>query len=297
MAVIVSSILDSDTSSAVEEFCKNNSHQFISVEIDKFAESLKGKEPEIYIVEIHEINQNLSENLGKIKKDPAFQKLTIFAYLESMDVKMEIALRKFKISTFFVRSRGKKRCVDDLIRGLGRYFEIKGIQKRKIEEAKESFDDSLLSKSPKTEQQTTNVNELATKFSSMVSKEVGEGDIETHYNLGQSYMEMGLYDNAIQSFTLTAKSAEKFHASCYNLGICYYKQGKKNKAMSTLFNGFKSSRKKKEGAGLGYELGNILCEVGRKKDALKIYQMIEKIDSGFADVREKIEKLKKEVAL
>lgn len=297
MAVIVVSILDADTNSAVEEFCKKNSHQFISVEINKFAESLKGKAPDIYVLEIHELNSELMENIEKIKKDSAFQNVTIFVYLDSMDVKTEVALRKFKINTFFVRSREKRKCVDDLMHGLGKYFEIKGIQKRKIEEAKKPFDDSLLSKAPKMEQQTTNVNELATKFSSMVSKEVGEGDIETHYNLGQSYMEMGLYDNAIQSFTLTAKSAEKFHASCYSLGICYYKQGKKNKAISTLFNGFKSSGKKKEGAGLGYELGNILCEVGRKKDALKIYQMIEKIDSGFADVREKIEKLKKEVAL
>lgn len=296
MAVIVVSILDVDTKSAVEEFCKMNSYQFISVKINKFTESLKGKSPDIYVLEIHEINSDISKNLKQIKKDPVFQKMSIFAYLDSMDVKTEITLRKFKIDTFFVRRREKRECIDDLIHGLGKHFEIKEIQKRKIEESKKPFDDSLLSESTKIEQQTTNVKELATQFSSLVSKEVGEGDIENHYNLGQSYMDMGLYDNAIESFTLTAKSAEKFHASCYNLGICYYKQGKKNKAISTLFHGFKSSGKKKEGAGLGYELGNILCEAGRKKDALKIYQMVGKVDADFADVRDKIEKLKKELA-
>jgi tetratricopeptide (TPR) repeat protein len=295
MATIVISFLNTDIKSEIEEYCKNNSHQFISVELNKFIESLGGKIPDIYILEIKEINYDTERNIEKIKKEPTLKNMTIMTYLDEMDVGTEVSLRKLKIDTFILSNKKNEMGAMNLFKSLDKYFEHKEIKNAMTGEKEKSFDNKMISELAKRKNGGIDVNTLANEFDSMVSNEVGDGDFDTHYNLGQSYLEMGLYDNAIKSLSLSAKSPEMYLASCQMIGVCYYRQGQKNKAVSTLFAGFKSSKGKKEGAGIGFELGNILYEFDRKKDALNIFKMVEKVDPDFMDIKDKVAKLEKEL--
>ncbi len=296
MATIVVSLLNTDIKSAIEEYCKKNSHQFISVELNKFIESLGGKIPDIYILEIKEMNYDTERNIEKIKKEPTLKNMTIMTYLDEMDVGTEVSLRKLKIDTFILSNKKNEMGAMNLFKSLDKYNEQKKIKAAMIGKKEKSFNNEIMSELSKRENGGIDVNTLANQFDSMVSNEVGDGDFDTHYNLGQSYLEMGFYDNAIKSFSLSVKSPEMYLASCHMIGVCYYRQGQKNKAVSTLFAGFKSSKGKKEGAGLGFELGNILYEFDRKKDSLKIFKMVEKVDPDFMDIKDKVAKLEKELA-
>ncbi|HJP18968.1 MAG: hypothetical protein CMD96_07085 [Gammaproteobacteria bacterium] len=296
MATIVVSLFNADIKSETEEYCKNNSHQFISVELDKFIESLGGKIPDLYVLEIQEMNYDTGKKIEKLKKEPTFKNMTIMTYLDQMDVKTEISLRKLKIDRFILSGKEKETSKKNLLNSLDTYFEHKKIKKNMTGKKEQSFENKVISELSKREDGQIDVGKLANQFDSMVSNEVGDSDVDTHYNLGQSYLEMGLYDNAIKSFSLSAKSPEMYLASCHMIGVCYYRLGQKNKAVSTLFAGFKSSKGKKEGAGIGFELGNILCEFDRKKDALNIFKMVEKVDPDFMDIKEKVANLEKELS-
>ncbi len=296
MATIVVSLSSTDIRSAIEEYCKKNSHKFISVELNKFIESLGGNIPDIYILEIQEMNSDIEKGIEKFKKEPAFKNMVTMTYLYQMDVKTEVLLRKLKINTFILSGKEKETGKKNLLNILDKYFEHIKIKNAMIGEREKSFDNKIASEIAKREKGEVDVDKLASQFDSMVSDQVGDGDYDTHYNLGQSYLGMGLYDNAIKSFTLSAKFPEMYLLSCHMIGICYYRQGQKKKAVSTLFAGFKSSKGKKEGAGIGFELGNILYEFDQKKDALKIFKLVEKIDPDFMDIMEKIAKLEKELA-
>jgi len=296
MATIIVSSIDTDTKSAVEEYCKNYSHQFISVELKKFMETLGGKIPDIFILQIQEITYDMERYLGKIIKEPTLKNMTIMTYLDEMEIATEVALRKLKIDTFILSDKNSEMGPMNLMKGLDKYFEQEKIKNAMTGKKEESFDNEIMSELSKRENGDIDVNTLANQFDSMVSDEVGDGDYDTHYNLGQSYLEMGLFDNAVKSFSLSLKSPEMYLASCHMLGVCYLRQGDKKKAVSTLYEGFKSSKGKKEGAGLGFELGNILYDFNRKKDALKIFKMVVKVDPDFMDIKEKVANLEKELA-
>tara|TARA_B100000315_G_scaffold88389_1_gene81200 strand:- start:28308 stop:29201 length:894 start_codon:yes stop_codon:yes gene_type:complete len=296
MATIVVSLSNTDLRAEIEEYCKKKSHQFISVELNKFIESLGGKIPDVYILEIQDIDYDTKKEIEKLKKEPTLKNMTLMTYLDEMDVSTEISLRRLKIDTFILSDKKKETGKKNLLNGLDKYFERKKIKNAMTGKKEERFDNKIMSEIGKRENGQVDVNKLASQFDSMVSNEVGDGDFDTHYNLGQSYLEMGLYDNAIKSFSLSAKSPEMYLASCHMIGVCYYRQGEKNKAISTLFAGFKSSKDKKEGAGIGFELGNILYEYDRKKEALNIFKMVEKVDPDFMDIKDKVVKLEKELA-
>ena len=68
MATIVVSLFNADIKSETEEYCKNNSHQFISVELDKFIESLGGKIPDLYVLEIQEMNYDTGKKKSLLLK-------------------------------------------------------------------------------------------------------------------------------------------------------------------------------------------------------------------------------------
>lgn len=296
MAIVAVSLSDSDIRSEVEEYCKKKSHQFISVEFNKFIESLGGEIPDVCILEIQELNYDTEKKIKILKKEPTFKKMTIMVYLGEMDVKTEVTLRRLKIDTFILSDRKKETGKENLLHGLDKYFQQKEVKNTLTGKREKSYEDKIISEIAKREDGEIDVAKLVSQFDSMVSDEVGDEDFDTYYNLGQSYLEMGLYDNAINSFSLSAKSPEMHLASSHMIGVCYYRQGQKKKAISTLFAGFKSSKDKKESAGIGFELGNILYELDRKQDALKIFKAVERVDPDFMDIRDKVAELKKEFA-
>lgn len=72
----------------------------------------------------------------------------------------------------------------------------------------------------KSEAEKITFEELLKEFKSKVSMEIDESDVETHYNLGIAYKEMGLLDDAIQEFLLTSRFLNKAYDSCIMIASC-----------------------------------------------------------------------------
>lgn len=71
----------------------------------------------------------------------------------------------------------------------------------------------------------TEVMGIFEEFKKGLEKEVAPEDIETHYNLGIAYKEMGLIDDAIREFQTSRKEPRFYVQSMTMLGICYMEKG------------------------------------------------------------------------
>ncbi len=68
------------------------------------------------------------------------------------------------------------------------------------------------------------LDEIFEEFKRGVEQSTFE-DVDTHYNLGVAYKEMGLLDDAIAEFNLPTEGGPKFIHSRYMLGLCYMEKG------------------------------------------------------------------------
>jgi len=114
-------------------------------------------------------------------------------------------------------------------------------------------------------------------------------DFETHYNLGIAYSEMGLINEAIQEFELSAQSPSRFVDSHSMLSACYRKKGKDAEAISAIEGVIQDSRcGDSERKWLSYDLASLYEHTKRLDEAVKIYEKIYSDDPDFKDVKEKL---------
>ncbi len=69
------------------------------------------------------------------------------------------------------------------------------------------------------------IEDLFKEFQRGVAEQVEEEDFDTHFNLGLAYREMGLLDEAIGEFQLSAKSSDYLVESASMIGACYIEKG------------------------------------------------------------------------
>jgi len=71
-------------------------------------------------------------------------------------------------------------------------------------------------------------------FKQGVQQELGEGDIEAHYDLGIAYKEMGLLEDAIGEFQIALAGPERKLASLHAMGLCALELDRVSDAISHL---------------------------------------------------------------
>ena len=123
-----------------------------------------------------------------------------------------------------------------------------------------------------------------------------EEDIETHYNMGIAYMEMGLYEEAVKEFELSSLDSA-FEFDSYNrLGLCFVAMGRYPEACKFFETGLSlSGRDENEYKGLTYELA-LACEMsGDIGRALELFKKVWEMDDNYRQVGEKIEELSKHI--
>jgi tetratricopeptide (TPR) repeat protein len=119
-------------------------------------------------------------------------------------------------------------------------------------------------------------------------QEPGE-DSETHYELGSSYMEMGLMEDAIKEFRIASDDPSNKIRCCKVIAECYMDRGdcrnaKKEleKLMSTL------SADQEEYHDVKYALAYVYEKSREYDHALELYSEIYSEDAGFRDVARKV---------
>jgi pilus assembly protein FimV len=148
------------------------------------------------------------------------------------------------------------------------------------------------------------LNELAEVFQEFRSElgELGEEDedLETHYNLGIAYREMGLLDEAIGEFQKVAKAVQKgkpfrYVMNCSTmLGLSFMDKGEPKIAALWYQRALEVPGLEQESIlALRYDLGLALDEAGEEKAALDSFRQVYAINIDYRDVADRIATLQK----
>jgi tetratricopeptide (TPR) repeat protein len=135
------------------------------------------------------------------------------------------------------------------------------------------------------------VDEILREFQDGVEKILDEKDYQSHYDMGMSFMEMGLYEEALSEFEHVSPSPELRGASEEMRATILLELGRAQEAVLILERLIEGGE---EGSlGIHYLLGKAREELGDRAGALAEYRYVEKRDSGFRRVRERIAKVQK----
>jgi tetratricopeptide (TPR) repeat protein len=143
------------------------------------------------------------------------------------------------------------------------------------------------------------LNELSEVFQEFRAElgELGEEDedLETHYNLGIAYREMGLLDEAIGEFQKVAKAVEKgkpfrYAMNCSTmLGLSFRDKGEPKIASLWYQRALEVPGLEQETIlALRYDLGMALDEAGEEKAALDSFRQVYAVNIDYRDVADRI---------
>lgn len=130
-------------------------------------------------------------------------------------------------------------------------------------------------------------------FKKGVAASVSDADVETHYDLGIAYREMGLVDDAIKEFELCAKIASHKTSALYQIGLCEMNQGQLEAAKKTFESALTgSSLEDQEKISISYELAECLFQLNQRSEALKFYQDVLALDPEFREAQTRLQECK-----
>jgi tetratricopeptide (TPR) repeat protein len=120
------------------------------------------------------------------------------------------------------------------------------------------------------------------------------GDAQAHYDLAMAYREMGLHDQAIESFQLARKDINFRHRCAEMIGRCYLESGHFEEAAFEFQQALAFASSEPEIAiGMRFQLGIALEAAGRTHEALAEFERVFEAQANYPDVAIKIRDLRK----
>ncbi|MCX7770692.1 MAG: tetratricopeptide repeat protein [Proteobacteria bacterium] len=157
---------------------------------------------------------------------------------------------------------------------------------------KEMEQEEALSGLFKSEAEKLTFEELLKEFKSKISQEIEEGDVETHYNLGIAYKEMGLLDEAVQEFILTSRFLNKAYDSYTMIASCLTEKREWEKALEFYKRALHMPDIPKEKmAGTYLEMGYIYENTGDLDNAILCFKKAYDTDNNLTIAKEKVEEI------
>jgi len=133
---------------------------------------------------------------------------------------------------------------------------------------------------------------LFSEFKRGVSRTLGEGDVETHFDLGIAYREMGLLDDAIGEFRYALGSSTRRLDALHMMGLCAIDVGRAADAIGHLEQALASPDVPAEReVALRFDLGRAYELQGDRERALVALQRVVELDAEFQDAAQRIEAL------
>jgi tetratricopeptide (TPR) repeat protein len=133
---------------------------------------------------------------------------------------------------------------------------------------------------------------LFSEFKRGVSRTLGEGDVETHFDLGIAYREMGLLDDAIGEFHYALGSTARRLDALHMMGLCALDVGRAIDAIGHLEQALASPDVPAEReTALRFDLGRAHEAQGDCDRALDAFRRVAELDAEFQDVGARIEAL------
>lgn len=246
----------------------------------------------------------------KIKNDENFKKTKIFIYTKNVDVSLEVALRRIKISDYFIKEDN----TDFLVKSVKEHFQPLPEVDTSLIDRSRAYDlappppymkdmisaaappapDAPTAPAPPQNEKET-FKEMFTEFSDKVHEQLGDKDVETFYNLGISYMDMELYQEAINEFQAASQGGQFRQESTHMIGVCLCKMGKFGESIAKFKEAAKITKDPVELMGIKYEIGVTLTEAGKLKEAFNMLGSIYKQDKTYRDVVKRLVEIKKKL--
>ncbi len=138
------------------------------------------------------------------------------------------------------------------------------------------------------------IDEVLASFQNEIRKAIGEEDYQSHYDLGISYLDLGLYDEALKEFSI-ARKHPKLTLRCIELaGRCFMEKGDYELAVEELTSGLElQGYSDEEYLGLRYDLAMAFEKLGNYDEAAANYEAVCRSHPDFRDAKEKLEELRK----
>jgi tetratricopeptide (TPR) repeat protein len=141
-------------------------------------------------------------------------------------------------------------------------------------------------------QQEQSLEEIVEGFKRGVAEHLSPTDYDTHFNLGIAYREMGLLDEAIGEFQLSAKDAHYLVSCCSMLGLCFLDKGLPELAIKWYRRGLEAETIGEDDTlGLLYDMGCAYLAMGDHAGAYKTFVDAYGINTNYRDVVARIEEL------
>jgi tetratricopeptide (TPR) repeat protein len=136
------------------------------------------------------------------------------------------------------------------------------------------------------------ISDIIKEFKQGVLEEVGTEDYETHYELGISYKEMSLLDDAIEELKLAALEPTKFVECQGVIGLCYIEKGDYAQAIQA-FNEARSriDKKSDEYQDITYQIAVSYEESDRIAEAANELQVLYQLQPNYRDVKQRLKRL------
>lgn len=129
-------------------------------------------------------------------------------------------------------------------------------------------------------------------FKEVLDQQLEHEDVETYYNLGIAYMEMGLYDDAIKQFRIAANEPSRELDCLTLLGVCLREKGDypgAEQVLSALLS--RANLESERVLNLRYELGLLYMATSRGEEALQSFREVFSVNPGFRETMSMIAKL------
>jgi tetratricopeptide (TPR) repeat protein len=135
------------------------------------------------------------------------------------------------------------------------------------------------------------VHEVLGEFRAKLQETVRPEDVQTHYDLGIAYKEMGLIDEAVAEFEVALRHGGGVRKadSVTMLGLCAREKGDLEGAAQWFRTGLdEPDLSPPARRALAFELAEIYEALGQQAMALEQYQIVERVEPGFRDVAQRI---------
>lgn len=133
------------------------------------------------------------------------------------------------------------------------------------------------------------LDEVFKEFNEGVQSQIGAGDYESHYDLGISYKEMGLFHEAVEEFKSCGPLTPRYFDASFMASLCHKELGEYKEAIEVLDKAIKSDQyNEKRHIALKYEFGILLEATAQRDDALRVFREIYFADATYRDVSEKV---------
>lgn len=140
---------------------------------------------------------------------------------------------------------------------------------------------------------TFDLGSLLSEFQRGIEAQLS-GDAQSHYDLGMTYREMGLLEQAVESFRLAAQDALFHHRCAEMIGRCLLDQGRFDEAANEFGSALQGGELEADLAiNMRYQLGLALEAAGQTREALAEFERVFSVQANYSDVALKIRVLRR----